>query len=222
LPSGRGPNTAGQIFLTCENRFPEEEKDVASGESFVELLQRLRAGDPEAAALLVQRYAPAVRRALRFQLRDPGLAREVDGSDILQSALASFFTRAAAAGGYKLETSEQLQALLIRMARNKLRHQLRKHRAQRRDGRRVLPVDVGDLDPEADRPTPSRIVASRELLQAVRQGLNAEERQIADLRAEGASWAEVAARLGGTPDGRRMQHSRALGRVSRELGLDEE
>jgi RNA polymerase sigma-70 factor (ECF subfamily) len=210
-----------KFFRSVENRSPEEENGVATGESFVDLLRRLRAGDPEAAAELVRRYAPAVRRALRFQLGDAGLARGVDGSDILQSALASFFTRAAA-GGYQLENPEQLQALLIQMARNKLRHQLRKHRAQRRDGRRVLPVDVGDLDPEADRPTPSRIVAARELLQAVRQGLSAEERQIADLRAEGASWAEVAARLGGTPDGRRMQHSRALGRVSRELGLDEE
>jgi len=189
--------------------------------SFVDLLRRVRAGDQEAAAELVRLYAPAVRRAIRFQLRDARLARVVGGSDILQSALASFFTRAAA-GDFALDKPEQLQALLVQMARNKLNHQLRKHRAKRRDGRRLEPADVGQLDPEGNQPTPSRIAAYKELLQAVRQGLSAEERQIADLRAEGASWTEVAARLGGTPDGRRMQHSRAIGRVSRELGLDDE
>lgn len=49
----------------------------------------------------------------------------------------------------------------------------------------------------------------------------AEERRIADRRAEGGDWAAIAAELGGTPDGRRMQLARALDRVTEQLGLDE-
>jgi hypothetical protein len=52
--------------------------------------------------------------------------------------------------------------------------------------------------------------------------LSEEERQIADLRARGLAWEEVAGQLGGTAQARRMQLARAAERVSRELGLDED
>ena len=70
--------------------------------SFEELLQQVRAGDQEAARQLVQRYEPAIRRAVRFRLADSRLARLMDSMDICQSVLASFFLRAAA-GQYDLE-----------------------------------------------------------------------------------------------------------------------
>ena len=47
------------------------------------------------------------------------------------------------------------------------------------------------------------------------------EARIADLRAAGHDWAGVAAELGGTPDGLRVKLTRALGRVTAELGLDD-
>ena len=40
---------------------------------------------------------------------------------------------------------------------------------------------------------------------------------LADLRAEGCEWAEISARFGGTPQARRMQLARAVGRVERQL-----
>ena len=52
--------------------------------------------------------------------------------------------------------------------------------------------------------------------------LDAEERQLADLRAQGVAWADIAAQLGGTPDGRRVQLNRAVARVSSALGLVED
>ena len=36
-----------------------------------------------------------------------------------------------------------------------------------------------------------------------------------------AEWNEIAAELGGTPDGHRMRLTRALDRVAPELGLDD-
>ena len=40
---------------------------------------------------------------------------------------------------------------------------------------------------------------------------------LADLRAQGCEWAEIAARLGGTPQARRMQLARAVDRVEQQL-----
>jgi hypothetical protein len=70
-------------------------------------------------------------------------------------------------------------------------------------------------------PSPSQAVTWRELLQQFRQRLGGEERQLADLRAQGRSWADIASLLGGSPDARRLQLARAVAWVSRELGLEE-
>jgi hypothetical protein len=59
-------------------------------------------------------------------------------------------------------------------------------------------------------------------VEQVRLRLGAEERRIAELRGEGATWEEVAAALGGTAEGRRKQLARALSRATRALGLDNE
>jgi hypothetical protein len=50
--------------------------------------------------------------------------------------------------------------------------------------------------------------------------LSDEERCLADLRAEGRSWDEIAARVGGNAHARRMQLARATDRVARELDLE--
>jgi hypothetical protein len=54
----------------------------------------------------------------------------------------------------------------------------------------------------------------------VRIRLGEEERQIADLRAEGWEWAEIAGLLGGSAQARRMQLARAVHRVAKALKLD--
>ena len=92
--------------------------------TFEELIRRVRAGDQDAAAVLVKRYEPAIRRAVRFRLADARLGTLLDSMDICQSVLASFFVRAAT-GQYELETPEQLLKLLTAMARNKLTTQAR-------------------------------------------------------------------------------------------------
>ena len=63
-------------------------------EPFRELIARVRAGDEQAAAELVRRYEPAIRRAARVRLVDTRLNRLLDSMDICQSVLASFFVRA--------------------------------------------------------------------------------------------------------------------------------
>src|SRR5262245_31790823 len=109
---------------------------ASNQESFRELIARVRAGDEQAAAELVRRYEPAIRRAARVRLVDTRLNRHLDSMDICQSVLASFFVRAAL-GQFELETPDQLLRLLATMTRNKLAGQVKSHRAARRDFRRV-------------------------------------------------------------------------------------
>jgi RNA polymerase sigma factor (sigma-70 family) len=188
---------------------------------FHDLIRRIRAGDDAAATQLVRRYEPLIRRQVRLGVLDRRLAQVFDSMDVCQSVLASFFVRAAV-GDYDLEAPEKLVALLVKMARNKLASAARKANRQRRDQRRV----VGGGDEALARvagadATPSQEVAFREMLDRARKSLSAEELQIADLRAEGLSWDEIAARMGGKAQARRMQLARAVERIAHEMGLDE-
>jgi len=193
---------------------------VSDGNPFASFIRRIRAGDEEAAAELVRDFEPAIRREARLQLRDPRLFRLLDSADVCQSVLASFFVRAAL-GEYDLERPDHLAKLLAGMVRKKVAFQVRKHHAQRRDCRLVADTPPEGLETPASGASPSRLAAGRELLDEVRRRLTAEERQLADLRAEGCQWAEIAARLGGSPKARCKQLARAARRGGRELGLDE-
>jgi RNA polymerase sigma-70 factor (ECF subfamily) len=138
--------------------------------------------------------------------------------DICQSVLASFFVRAVV-GQYDLDRPEQLVGLLIGMARNKLSEKAKYHQSQRRDVRRVRAQTLEPGEVAAAGDSPSEIVAGQELLNEVRRRLSAEERQLVDLRAEGLGWVAVAARVGGTAEGRRKQLARAIDRACQELGV---
>ncbi len=188
--------------------------------SIDELIRRVRAGDQDAAAELVKRYEPAIRRAVRFRLADARLGTLLDSMDICQSVLGSFFIRAAT-GQYKLETPEQLLKLLTTMARNKLISQARRQHAQRRDTRRITSGDQDEGQFVSARQSPSNQVAVRDLLQEVQRRLSPEERQILKLKNEGRAWASIASELGGSAEALRRRLSRALDRVAEQLGLDD-
>lgn len=189
--------------------------------SFADFLRRIRAGDEQAAVELVRRFEPMIRLEVRMNLRDRRLGRLFDSMDICQSVLASFFLRMAS-GQYDLADPKQLVQLLVQMARNKLASQARRHHRRRRDVRRL------NEDPEelrqalAEASTPSQHVAGRELLHLFRQRLTDEERRLADWRADGRSWADIVADIGGTPQARCKQLSRAVDRVARQLGLEDD
>ena len=187
---------------------------------FACLIRRLRGGDPRAAEELVREYEPAIRLEVHCRLRDPRLRRAFDSLDVCQSVLASFFVRAAA-GEYDLKQPDQLRKLLVGMARKKLLFQVRKQRAQCRDVRRLEPIAQADGVAVAADPSPSRQYEAQDLLHNFQQRLTPEERQLAELRAQGREWPDIAAQLGGTPSARRKQLTRAVDRVARDLGLDE-
>jgi RNA polymerase sigma-70 factor (ECF subfamily) len=192
---------------------------MSDADEFRDLIRRVRAGDAQASADLVRLYAPALRLAVHVRLTNPALRRLLDSQDICQSVLASFFLRAAS-GQYQLETPEQLLKLLASMARRKLVNQATRHQAACRDYRRLrTDGQLGSnlVDPAPD---PSVIVAHQELLGEFRRRLSPAERKLADDRAAGRSWQEIAADVGEHPNTLRMRLDRALDRVERELGLE--
>jgi RNA polymerase sigma factor (sigma-70 family) len=196
---------------------------VQSSDAFTALLRRAQAGEPDAATELIREYEPDIRLEVRVRLRvqDGRVRRVLDSMDIAQSVLASFFA-GVTAGRFVPENPQQLLGLLVTMTRNKLLTHVRHQRQQRRDVRRVQGLDAAVHDVATEGETPSEIVAGKELLGEFRKRLSDEERQLAERRSQDQSWTEIAAALGGTPEGRRKQLERAFARVARELGLEDE
>ncbi|MBX7165544.1 MAG: sigma-70 family RNA polymerase sigma factor [Pirellulales bacterium] len=190
---------------------------MSDNPDFADFLRRIRAGDDLAAMELVRRFEPLIRREVRTRIGDHRLKRAFDSADVSQSVLAIFFSRAAN-GDYELERPEQLARLLVTMARNRLVSRARKERRLVRDVRR-LSTDPAALEQVADRQSsPSEVLSKKEQLARLEVSLTDEEQQILNLRSEGLSWDEVAARIGGSGQARRMQLSRGIERLERQLG----
>lgn len=192
---------------------------MGENSDFSQLVSRLRRGDDAAAQALVDRYGEHIRRVVRIRLSEPALRRQFDSMDICQSVLGEFFVQAAL-GAFDLESPDQLVALLATMARNKLQDYVRRHHAQRRNVGRVHGGGIEDLPLASLSPTPSAVFAGRELLDRFRGMLSPSERHLAEQRAAGKSWAELAAELSQDKDALRMQFSRAIKRAATHLGLE--
>jgi len=187
---------------------------------FAELINRIRAGDPDAAAQLVRQFESAVRVAVRARLFDPNMRRQFDSMDICQSVLASFFVRAAA-GQYELERPAQLVALLTKMAQNKLAWHVRHNLRQRRNVRRSEAANVEAVEIHSTEPDPARRMQGQELLQDAWQRMTPQLREVASRRVDGQTWEQVANAMGGTVGARKKQFQRGIDEIARELGIDD-
>jgi RNA polymerase sigma-70 factor (ECF subfamily) len=147
---------------------------------------------------------------VRRRLTDPALRQLVDSMDIVQSVLGNFFVRAAS-GQFALDTPQQVRQLLVTMALNKIRNLARRAPVQ------SLPPG---WEPIAAEPSPSQVVAAQELLREFLSRLSEEEKRLVALRADGRTWAAIAAELRDAPDALRMKYTRAVVRVMRELGIE--
>src|SRR3954469_3665831 len=191
---------------------------TAPDNPFVSYVARLRAGDEAALEELVARYAPVIKLEARMRLRSPHLRAVLDSMDICQSVLQSFFLRAAA-GQFDSDRRRDLRKLFVQMACTKSLEAARREYAQKRDARRSVGLgDEAHQVPGGDDPVEE--VEWQELLLRGRQMLTADERRLAEARADGRTWEEIAGTLGGTPDQLRMQFSRAQARVAEALGLE--
>ncbi len=105
------------------------------------------------------------------------------------------------------------------MAGNKLNDQHRRHLAARRDIGRAGGQLPDDVTPAAGE-TPSLKFSNQELLEKAVLSMTPEERELRELfLGQGLAWPDIAAKLGGTAEGRRKQWERARDRIMRDLGL---
>ncbi len=194
---------------------------MSSELKFEELIGRVRAGDSQAAAQLVRQFEPEIRRAIRLRLTDQRLRRVLDSMDICQSVFGQFFARVAV-GQFDLHQPVDLIKLLVVMAQNRLKNHAGYLQAARRDVRRQA-HDGPDLlsNVAGHSSSPSEIVQGEELLKKFREQLTDEEKFIADCRATGEDWSEIAGKISATAEATRKRFSRAISRIVHNLGLDE-
>ena len=118
-------------------------------------MERLRAGDPDSAAIVVERFARRLVALAATRWPDAVRAKE-DPEDAVQSALKSFFVRQRD-GDLAAADWDELGSLLAYLTVCKVDHRFRYYVAAKRDTRREGP-SVGD----AGRSMPARVVSIRE------------------------------------------------------------
>ena len=187
---------------------------------FGSIVARAVGGDVEAGQILLKEFSSVIARELRTQRRFQSLHTRLDSSDIAQSVWRSFFS-AVVGGNAIFRESAEVAAYLAKLTRNKIESQLRRHRASKRDIRKTM--NANDLEfTEEGIKSPFQIATTFEFLQAVIRQLTPDERRIAQRRAEGATWEELAAELGSTADAIRKRHVRTAERITKELGSDDD
>ncbi|MBL8797794.1 MAG: sigma-70 family RNA polymerase sigma factor [Planctomycetia bacterium] len=166
----------------------------------LDLIERWRNGDQQAATELFERYARQLigLAASRLSTR---VAQRVDPEDVVHSAYRSFFA-AAQAGRYDLERGGDLWSLLVSITLHKLHHQVRWNSAAKRAVGRERPLDA-ERGPHglsaqllARQPSPIEAVALADEVEQLLQGLDASERQIFELRLQGHNLEEIATAAG--------------------------
>jgi RNA polymerase sigma factor (sigma-70 family) len=186
--------------------------------TFQEWLDRVRACDSAAVAEFVRSFTPIVRKVVRARLVRLRLIHLVDPSDVCQTVLVGFFTRLEPTWPL-VDSPEQLTSFLLAIARNKIRDELRRHTARRRDYRRICSSHTDPLaHVVSPAPSPVAVVSSTELCGLARGLLTAEELELLEDRLSGADWEMIAADRGVPAGVLRQKLSRAVRRVRQRLG----
>jgi len=161
------------------------------------LMNRVRAGDQDAARLLYERYGEQLMALARRRISQR-YCRRVDPEDIVQSVFRTFFGRAKA-GQFHLEGPDDLCRLLARITVHKTLRQIAYHHMGKRDVKK----EATDGDGSQDRlqellgndPTPLANTLFMDQLQHFLLHLRPQEREIVDLRLQGHTATEIAEKL---------------------------
>lgn len=160
-----------------------------NAENSVELLQRHRAGDADAANELFARYVERLTQLARARL-SPALATRTAPEDIVLSAYRSFFI-GARQGRFTLTRSGDLWRLLASIALHKVYHAARWHRTAARSIHREISLENAEVF--ARGPSPEETVSVTDELQAVLSDLEPLARRVLELRLQEQSLAEISA-----------------------------
>ncbi len=164
-----------------------------------ELVDRWRQGDHQAANELYQRYVERLSGIVTAQLADR-LRSRTDADDVLQSACRSFFRRVKD-GQFEFDADDDVWKLLVTISLNKLRSQVRKHSAAKRDAAQEVSrsnnqvPDDFHLEKLTETPSPVEAFIFAEMIERVSTKLGADHAVLLQLRMEGHSQQEIAEAL---------------------------
>lgn len=198
--------------------------EPVNGPDDASLLERARAGDPEALHVLFDRHRGALEaRIRRFLPR--AVQRKVSVSDVVQEARILAFERT---GQFEPQREGAYRAWLLRIAELKAREALRAHAgtAKRAVGREVSRGDAGASAEGAARgPSPSQAAMTAERREAVLRILAALPPDYGEVlrlaRLEGLAIREVAERMGRSVEAIKKLYGRALGSFGRALAASQ-
>jgi RNA polymerase sigma-70 factor (ECF subfamily) len=181
--------------------------------SFHEVMTRLRAGDPEAAARVFHQFAQRLAALARTRL-SARLRQKVDPEDVLQSVYKSFFLRHEQ-GQFQLEGWDSLWAILTVITLRKCGRWAEQFHTARRDVSREVAVTEGPAGGAllSREPTPLEAGILAETVENLLRGLDGRERDMVQLSLQGYSVEEVSNQVRRT----RRTVQRVLKRVKDEL-----
>jgi RNA polymerase sigma-70 factor (ECF subfamily) len=165
-------------------------------EPTTEIVRRLQKGDPQAAEKLFARFSQRLTRLAERHISRK-VAVRVDGEDVVQSVFRTFFRRGAR-GEFRIDGSNQLWRLLVKITLLKARAKGRYHSAARRDVR--AEADPGDdgwwREAVAHEPGPEDAAMLVDQLEALLRGQPELFRDVLERRLQGRPVAEIATELG--------------------------
>jgi DNA-directed RNA polymerase specialized sigma24 family protein len=169
----------------------------AQTQHFQALLKRAQGGSQEAAQELHDTYVKYVHKCVRHKMWKR-LRTRYDSADFVQQVWASFF-----ADGSRLpdfETPADLIAFLQKVAQRKVLLEGRRQHRQKGNVEREMRIDeqashVLGPHPATHDPTPSAVAVYREEYDRLIEQQVPEVREVAAMRAEGSTFAEIAESL---------------------------
>ena len=162
--------------------------------AFDVLMERLRAGDEDAAARVFNRFARRLILLARDRL-GRGLRRKEDAGDVLQSVFRSFFTRYRG-GQLQFDSWEGLWGILTLITLHKCGNRVEYFHAARRDVRREVSLPAADesraaWEAVARGPGPVEAAALTGTLERLMAGLDERDREVLTLCLQGYTMREV-------------------------------
>jgi RNA polymerase sigma-70 factor, ECF subfamily len=172
---------------------------MSSETPFDGLMERLRAGDQDAAAQIFRRYGKRLIGLARNRL-DPVLQQKTSPEDVLQSVFKSFFLRAAD-GQFEIGDWDSMWSLLTLLTVRKCARWADYYRAQRRDVRRETPLPTsGDGAPSWEalnrEPTPAEAILLTETVERLLTELKDRDREMVVLSLQGETTSNIATAIG--------------------------
>jgi RNA polymerase sigma-70 factor (ECF subfamily) len=176
---------------------------------FADLLRQARDGDPAALEQLARTYEKDVRIAARVLL-GPALRPHLDSLDLVQSVHRTLLL-GLRQDKFDVSSPAKLVALAMTIVRRKVARKWREHRRQSRLSSPSAPTEalhdvLATLRSTED--DPSRAAQVRDAVDRLCGGLDADDRQLLELRLDGWTTAEAARRMGQNPDVLRVRLSR--------------